>query len=146
MEKKLKQVTDNIHETIYLSTLESELISTPYFYRLHDIYQSSTVYMTFPTNRTKRYEHSVGTMEVASSMLYSAVSNADNKTRNELFKYLKKYFNEILDLSILQSGRQNAPYFIKCRDQIGKEFNFVSSIKLQKDARDAIRTALEAGF
>lgn len=146
MEKKLKQVTDNIHETIYLSTLESELISTPYFYRLHDIYQSSTVYMTFPTNRTKRYEHSVGTMEVASSMLYSAVSNADNKTRNELFKYLKKYFNEILDLSILQSGRQNAPYFIKCRDQIGKVFNFASSIKLQKDTRDAIRTALEAGF
>ncbi len=47
----MKQVTDTIHDTIYLSELESELISTPYFYRLHDIYQSSTVYMTFPVLR-----------------------------------------------------------------------------------------------
>lgn len=70
MENKMRQVTDNIHGTIYLSALESELISTPYFYRLHDIYQSSTVYMTFPSNRTKRYEHSLGTMELASSMLF----------------------------------------------------------------------------
>lgn len=38
MENKMRQVTDNIHGTIYLSALESELISTPYFYRLHDIY------------------------------------------------------------------------------------------------------------
>ena len=78
VKKKLRQVTDNIHGTIYLSDLESELISTPYFYRLHDIYQSSTVYMTYPSNRTKRYEHSIGTMEIASSMIYSAISNANN--------------------------------------------------------------------
>ena len=52
--EKIRQVTDNIHGTVYLSTLESELISTPYFYRLHDIYQSSTVYMTYPSNRTKK--------------------------------------------------------------------------------------------
>ena len=66
----MRQVTDSVHETIFLSELESELIATPYFYRLHDIYQSSTVYMTFPSNRTKRYEHSLGTMELASSMLF----------------------------------------------------------------------------
>ena len=122
LEKKLRQVTDNIHDTIYLSGLESEFISTPYFYRLHDIYQSSTVYMTFPSNRTKRYEHSVGTMEVASSMLFSAVSNADNATTNELFRYLKKYFKEIMDIALLQSEGQGVEYFSKCKDQIGSLF------------------------
>ena len=76
MSKKLRQVTDNIHDTIYMSELESDLIATPYFYRLHDVYQNSTVYMAFPSNRTKRYEHSLGTMELASSMLFSAISNA----------------------------------------------------------------------
>ena len=70
MENKMRQVTDNIHGTIYLSALESELISTPYFYRLHDIYQSSTVYMTFPSNSTKRYEKSIVKMKLARSMLY----------------------------------------------------------------------------
>ena len=75
MSNKLRQVTDAIHGTIYLSSLESEFISTPFFYRLHDIYQSSTVYMTFPSNRTKRYEHSLGTIEIASNMMLSTVSN-----------------------------------------------------------------------
>ena len=122
VKKKLRQVTDNIHGTIYLSDLESELISTPYFYRLHDIYQSSTVYMTYPSNRTKRYEHSIGTMEIASSMIYSAISNANNKTREMLFKRLNQYFCEIIDEGIMKSEEQVAPYFTKCRDQINPLF------------------------
>ena len=93
MGKKLRQVTDNIHGTIYLSSLESELISTPYFYRLHDIYQSSTVYMTYPSNRTKRYEHSLGTMELASTMLYTSVLNASPETKAKLFEKLEAYLD-----------------------------------------------------
>lgn len=89
MDKKLCQVTDNLHDTIYLSELESQLIATPYFYRLHEVYQSSTVYMTYPSNRTKRYEHSIGTMELASKLFFSAVANASSLDRNSLFDYLK---------------------------------------------------------
>lgn len=118
MDKILNQVTDIIHDTIYLSSLEAELISTPYFFRLHDIYQSSTVYMTFPSNRTKRYEHSLGTMEIASSMLYSAVSNADDDTRKQLFRHLKYHYEEILKLVVKRSNRQTAPYFVNCKRQI----------------------------
>ncbi len=123
MDKKLRQVTDNIHGTIYLSKFESELISTPYFYRLHDIYQSSTVYMTFPSNRTKRYEHSLGTMELASTMLFSSVSNASVKTRRMLFKKLNNFFKEILDLAILRYGEQTAPYFTQnSKEDLGQLF------------------------
>ena len=126
MGKKLRQVTDSIHGTIFLSSLESELISTPYFYRLHDIYQSSTVYMTFPSNRTKRYEHSLGTMELASSMLFSAVSNAEYMTRTKFFKKLKEYFESICDLAIFQSEVQVAPYFTKNKDAINSLFNKIN--------------------
>lgn len=122
MKKKMKQVTDNIHGTIYLSELESEMIATPYFYRLHDIYQSSTAYMTFPSNRTKRYEHSLGTMELASSMLFSAVSNANQDTRDELFKKLRFYFGEIFRLAVCYTGSQVAEYFTKCRSEINNVF------------------------
>lgn len=121
--EKIRQVTDNIHGTVYLSTLESELISTPYFYRLHDIYQSSTVYMTYPSNRTKRYEHSLGTMELASSMLFSAVSNADNVTRNILFEKLHIYLRDIVVRAIEQSNGQVAPYFEKCREKMDTIFD-----------------------
>ncbi len=78
---KLRNITDNIHGTIHLSEYEYIMTSTPFFYRLHDVYQSSTVYMTFPANRTKRYEHSLGTMHISGTMLHAALSNADNETR-----------------------------------------------------------------
>lgn len=140
MENKMRQVTDNIHGTIYLSALESELISTPYFYRLHDIYQSSTVYMTFPSNRTKRYEHSLGTMELASSMLFSSISNADQSTRNILFKKLHGYFEQIFDLAIFQSENQNAPYFIKCKAQIDGIFG---SINFDRSVTELIEDVIQ---
>lgn len=122
MKTKLRQVTDSIHGTIYLSDMESELISTPYFYRLHDIYQSSTVYMTFPSNRTKRYEHSLGTMELASSMFFSAISNANSVTRDKLFEKLKETFVNICDELINKANMNNAPYLTKCEGEVNSVF------------------------
>ena len=110
MEIKLRQVTDNIHGTIFLSELESELISTPFFYRLHDIYQSSTVYMTFPSNRTKRYEHSLGTMALASKMFFYSLTNADSNTKECFFKELKAYFKEIIE-EIINNEQCEKIYF-----------------------------------
>ena len=70
----VRQRTDSIHGTIYLSGLESQLTSTPFFYRLHDVYQSSTVYLTFTSNHVKRYEHSLGVMALASDMLFASIT------------------------------------------------------------------------
>lgn len=97
MEKKLRQVTDSVHGTIYLSDLESQLIATPFFYRLHDVYQSSTVYMTFPSNRTKRYEHSLGTMELASQLFFSAIANAQVSVRKDIMDGLSASLSLIIE-------------------------------------------------
>ena len=127
MSKKLRQVTDGIHGTIYLSELESELISTPYFYRLHDIYQSSTVYMTFPNNRTKRYEHSLGTMELASRMLFSSVANAASDTRDLLFEKLMTIFEDI-SKAVQKGEKCEQLYFNKAQGTID---NFFDEIREQ---------------
>lgn len=52
---------DSIHGLIRLTEYENRIIASVGFNRLHDIYQNSTAYMTFPSNRTKRFEHSIGT-------------------------------------------------------------------------------------
>lgn len=83
MQKRLRQISDTIHQTVYSSELESNMMSTAYFYRLHDVYQSSTVYLTFPSNRTKRYEHSHGTMGLAGEMFFSAITIAYVEPRSE---------------------------------------------------------------
>ena len=100
MKKKLRQITDAVHGTIYLSNLEAELISTPYFYRLHDIYQSSTVYLTYPCNRTKRYEHSLGVMHLASELLQACLANSDSQVQIDIFENLKKRIEDIVNIII----------------------------------------------
>lgn len=97
MQNKLFQITDSVHETIYLSGLEKELMSTPYFNRLHDVYQSSTVYMTFPSNRTKRYEHSLGTMQLTNDIFFNAFANADLKVIDDFFIELSNRADIILN-------------------------------------------------
>ena len=130
-EKKLRQVTDTIHGTIYLSSLESELISTPFFYRLHDIYQSSTVYITYPCNRTKRYEHSLGTMELTSQMFYASVTNADKVTIDNLFRNFKSYIIQIADKVCNKGNNLNARLFVEIKDDIseifGKHYNNIKT-------------------
>ena len=97
MNKKLRQITDTLHGTIYLSELESQMMSTPFFNRLNDVYQSSTVYLTFPANRTKRYEHSLGTMELTGQMLFSSIQNSAVSVRTKFFEKIEKDFDKLID-------------------------------------------------
>lgn len=147
MYKKLRQVTDTIHETIYLSQLESEMIATPYFYRLHDVYQTSTVYMTFPSNRTKRYEHSLGTMELASSMLFSAVSNAADPTHERLFQALRYHFEEIVQRVVNDTSPD--PQYIVNSDKIKRilnKTNFNQHDEIFETIVKGLIEAVESGF
>lgn len=78
MQDKQIYIADTNHETILLSVYEKEIISTKLFNRLHYISQNSTAYLTFPSNRTKRFEHSIGTMKLCGDIFYNAICNASN--------------------------------------------------------------------
>ncbi|MEG2138004.1 MAG: hypothetical protein RRY64_05000, partial [Oscillospiraceae bacterium] len=135
MDKKLRQVTDNIHGTIYLSELESRMMSTPFFYRLNDIYQSSTVYLTFPTNRTKRYEHCLGTLELASKMLFSATANAPQKVRTSFLSSLADELTVILTQLPQSSPTHEPVYFQSSTEILGKYFSAsYKSLDVAKDS------------
>lgn len=125
IDNKLRQVTDTIHGTIFLSSLESAMIATPYFFRLHDIYQSSTVYMTYPTNRTKRYEHSLGVMQLVSKMLFSSVANADDPTRGIFFDALDIRFQDVVKNALYKSNDMNVGggYYQNLKSFINMAFN-----------------------
>ncbi|MDR1769769.1 MAG: HD domain-containing protein [Hungatella sp.] len=96
MANKNSVVADTIHGNISLTAFEKRVISHVIFNRLHDVYQNSTVYLTFPCNRTKRFEHSLGTMKLCSDMFYSAVQNADPYVREEFFNMYKSELFKIL--------------------------------------------------
>jgi HD superfamily phosphohydrolase len=85
--------SDNIHGFIYYSSLEKRIIETKLFSRLHNVYQSSTVYLTFPATKTKRYEHSIGTMKIAGDYFASLIRNSDQQISNRYLSTIGNYLD-----------------------------------------------------
>lgn len=78
--KKTQQMTDIIHNSIPYSGIEDSVISTPVYNRLHRVLQSSLVFLTYPSNKVKRFEHSIGTMHLAGNMFFNSLCNASSET------------------------------------------------------------------
>lgn len=95
--KKVIYINDSIHGLIPLSEYEKRIISSVGFNRLHDVYQNSTVYLTFPTNRTKRFEHSIGTMKLCSDMFFSSVLNATSENLDTFYKIFSEEYKKIIE-------------------------------------------------
>jgi hypothetical protein len=102
MQKKQIYIADTIHKTILLSNFEKEVISTQLFNRLHNISQNSTAYLTFPTNRTSRFEHSLGTMKLCGDIFYQSLCNTEEDVLEKFFNdFEESCINIIVDNTIL---------------------------------------------
>lgn len=81
---------DLIHGTIVYSGIESEIINTTIFNRLQRISQSSLAFLTFPSNKVKRFEHSIGTMYLSGEIFYNSICNAEKSCLDLFFKEIEK--------------------------------------------------------
>lgn len=110
-------VVDIIHGVIPFNGIEMKVIEDPLFARLQRVYQSSLLYMTFPSNKVHRYEHSLGVMHLSGSFFYHAIRNSDLQSINRMF-------NEVID-SV--SAATDFPYgkntFCELRDQFANICN-----------------------
>ncbi len=59
------KIYDPVHRFIHLDELESLLIHTPPFQRLHYIHQLGVTFFVYPGGTHRRFEHSLGVMELA---------------------------------------------------------------------------------
>jgi len=60
---------DSVHGLVWLTPEEVEIIDHPLFQRLRGIKQNGLLHLVFPPATHTRFEHSIGTIFVASSML-----------------------------------------------------------------------------
>lgn len=95
--KKIHLVTDSIHGSVRVSSIEKRIISMPVYSRLHGISQNSTAYLTFPSNRTTRYEHSIGTMHLCGKTYFSGICNALPNVKESFFLALCCFFEQELE-------------------------------------------------
>lgn len=115
--KKINQISDSLHGSIQISELEKTIISTQVFNRLHHVLQNSTAYLTFPTNKTSRFAHSIGVMHLGGEMFRYAVTNGENTAIGNLLRVIETFLNNLSD--------KNEDF----RREIGNSFNSMTEYK-----------------
>lgn len=107
MQDRQIYIADTLHKTILVSEYEKEIISTPLFNRLHNISQNSTAYLTFPTNRTKRFEHSIGTMKLCGDILYFSFVNSNIVANTSLISDFKDAVEKFIINNVILAKPDN---------------------------------------
>ena len=76
MGKHINEIRDPIHVFIHFSDDERRVIDSVPFQRLRHIHQLALTYLVYPGASHKRFEHSLGVMELASKV-YDVVTNPE---------------------------------------------------------------------
>jgi HD superfamily phosphohydrolase len=66
MSKNIHEIRDPIHVFVRLDSYERQVLDSRFFQRLRHIHQLALTYLVYPGATHKRFEHSLGVMELAS--------------------------------------------------------------------------------
>jgi HD superfamily phosphohydrolase len=77
--KHTHEIRDPIHVFIKLDSQERKVLDSPAFQRLRCIHQLAMTYLVYPGATHRRFEHSLGVMELA-SRVYDIITNPENVT------------------------------------------------------------------
>jgi len=75
--KQTHEIRDPIHVFIRMSTAERKVLDSKPLQRLRHIHQLATTSLVYPSATHKRFEHSLGVMELA-SRVYDVVTKNEN--------------------------------------------------------------------
>lgn len=79
MGKKFHEVRDPIHAFVRLTTAERDVLNSRAFQRLRYIHQLALTYLVYPGATHRRFEHSLGVMELA-TRIFDVVTDPANLT------------------------------------------------------------------
>lgn len=78
-----KRLNDPVHGTFGLSKLETDIISTRIFQRLHNVKQLGLAHLVFPGANYSRFAHSLGACHIAGRMLRAIGQNCKKTWKEE---------------------------------------------------------------
>jgi HD superfamily phosphohydrolase len=76
--KSIKKIKDPIHGYVHYSKIEERFLGHPLVLRMHHIRQNGSAFLTYPSMRTHRFEHSLGAMHIAGEMFYRGIRFSTN--------------------------------------------------------------------
>jgi len=77
MEKHLHEIRDPVHVFIRLDTDEREVLDSRPLQRLRHIHQLGLTYLLYPSATHRRFEHSLGVMELA-TRIFDVITDQNN--------------------------------------------------------------------
>lgn len=106
--RALTPISDPIHVRFELNLFDRVLVDSPYFQRLHFILQSSTNFVSFPSNKNTRFPHSLGVSHIAGRQFSKGLSQSST---NDLTSFLHNAGDFISRLSRKIHIQGTAPPF-----------------------------------
>ena len=79
MAKRFHEIRDPIHVFVRLTSDERDVLNSRAFQRLRYIHQLATTYLVYPGATHRRFEHSLGVMELA-TRIFDVVVDHTNLT------------------------------------------------------------------
>ena len=116
MAKYIHEIRDPIHNFIHLDSHEREVLDSRPFQRLRYIHQLGLTYLLYPGATHRRFEHSLGVMELA-GRVYDIITNPHNinhKSVEEVVpihdKYEIQYWRRVLRMAALCHDMGHLPF------------------------------------
>ncbi len=115
MSKQIHEIRDPIHTFIRMSTAERAVLDSRPLQRLRHIHQLATTFLVYPGATHKRFEHSIGVMELA-TQVYDAITRRD-KLREDVRMTLQvgetfdlEYWRRVLRMAALCHDIGHLPF------------------------------------
>ncbi len=111
---QIKKIYDSVHRFIHIDEVESDLINTAPFQRLHYIHQLGVTYFVYPGGTHRRFEHSLGVMELATRIYDEITSGELPKKLTDLMPrfgtHEYRYWRRVLRLAALCHDLGHLPF------------------------------------
>ncbi len=116
MGKNTHEIRDPVHVFVRLDNHEREVLNSRAFQRLRHIHQLAMTYLVYPSATHRRFEHSLGVMELA-GRVYDVITNPDNVS-DQIRKLLpqvaaeddRRYWRRVLRMAALCHDLGHLPF------------------------------------
>jgi hypothetical protein len=109
-------IKDELYGTIEVSELESKIIDTKDFQRMHRIKQMAFTYLVYPGATHTRFEHCLGTMALASMMCERLAIDREEKQKIRLYALL----HDIGHVAFSHESEHVLKKYVGDHEEIGK--------------------------
>src|SRR5438270_3285509 len=114
MVKALHEIRDPVHTFIRVDTDERTVVDSPPVQRLRHIHQLALTYLVYPGTTHKRFEHSLGVMDLA-SRIFDVVTAPESLLDNSVRDIIpddqgKSYWKSVLRMAALCHDLGHLPF------------------------------------